>query len=409
MAAKKAARTKKRATKLVTKTSVATFVGLGLLTASAAAAAFGFASFSMSALRPAVAIRTNAATPAAAIVLDNQTNIEIARFDVVAGKEALLVERFGFLNCIARNDADGDCVDRGEVTANLAQASVITVSYTDITGATVTSSTRPVADRVDFAGQTLYVPARGTGTIRVYADTTAIDDAGVFSGDRFQVNFNAATATFRAIGQTTTRVYEETDINRSVMSSTMVLRHTEPTVSLSSSSPSGAVVPGVIETLRFNVSAASAEDVEVNRTTFRVSASDNAGSGWADCDDLGDTTLFDLYNLTDDPSTPITATVRVYDVSGTSCTSSTDRVGFVEFLINETVPAGATSTYALKIDTTGASAADDDLLAVRILTHVDMRTTGLDPLTWQDGTARGTAISGSYVNNLPITGGTLSF
>lgn len=397
-----------RGTKVVATTNTATFVALGFLAAAAASAAFGIASFGMAAVRPAIAIRTSATTPSSAIVTDNTTGVEIARFDVIAGREALLVDRFGFLNCIARNDVDGDCVDRGEVTANLAQASLVTVSYTDSTGTTVTSAVRPIADRVDFIGQTMYVPARSTGTITVYADTTAIDDAGVFSSDRFQVNLNAVTSTFRATGQTTGRIYEEADVNRSVMSNTMALRNTQPTVSLSSSSPSGAASAGFMEALRLNVAADSAAAVGVNRITFHIVTTDDGGSGWANCDTLGDVTSYDLINLSVDPTTPITATFRAYDEDGVACGSTSNRLGYIEALMSEKVPAGSVYTYGLWLDTTGASSVDDDVLEVEVLNESAMEG-GIKALTWDDGTARGSAIDGRLVDNLPVVGDLLTF
>lgn len=410
MARKKAARATKRATKIVTRMHIATFVGLGLLTASAAAAAFGFASFSMSAMRPAVAIRTSAATPAAAIVLDDQTGVEIAQFDVITGSEAVIVETFSFQNCIARNDSDGDCADPEETSANLSQASLITVSYEDITGATITSSARPTANSVRFSGQTLYVPARSARTIMVYADTTTIDDKSVFSGDRFQINLSATSATFpfRALGQRSGRTYDESFVNRSVMSSTMALRNTKPTITLSSVSPSGAASAGLMELLRFNVAADSPNDVDVDRVTFEVATTDDGSSGWANCDTLGATTNFELINITVDPSTPMPATFRMYDTDGVSCGSGSNRLGYVEALLTETVPAGSTYTYGLWADTTGATGVSDDLLLVAIPDESSMEG-GLQALTWQDGTARGTGITGRYVDALPIIGGMLTF
>lgn len=410
MARKKAARATKRATKIVTRTHIATFVGLGLLTASAAAAAFGFASFSISAMRPAITIHSGAATPAAAIVLDSQTDVEIARFDITTGPEAMLIDKFTFQNCIARNDSDGDCADRGEVSTNLAQASLLKVSYQDSTGSTVTSTAAPAANIVSFNGQSFYVPARSTRTITVYADTTTIDDVGVFSGDRFQVNLTATGASFpfRAVGQTSGRTFDETSINRSVMSSTMALRNTKPTITLSSASPSGAASAELMELLRFNVAADSPSDVEVDRVTFEIATTDDGSSGWANCDTLGATTNFELINITVDPSTPMPATFRMYDTDGVSCGSGSNRLGYVEALLTETVPAGSTYTYGLWADTTGATGVNNDLLLVAIPDESSMEGS-LQALTWQDGTARGTGITGRYVDALPIIGGMFTF
>ena len=159
-----------------------------------------------------------------------------------------------------------------------------------------------------------------------------------------------------------------------------VIRETKPTITLSSSSPSGVKTPGNQETLRFNVAASSNEDVVLNNIIFTFSASDNALNDWNQCDtDITDGSKlyasgadFHFYNLTEDSSasTALAGTYSLLKSTGAVCDATNADVAFVKLALTtaEVVPAGTTTTYSLWFNSDTASSLNDDSVQIGLAT-----------------------------------------
>lgn len=403
--------------KLITRTSIATFVGVGLLTAAAAAAAFGIASLSMAARRPAraIVIDQGATMPSSNIVIGGTANVAVAAFDFTAGREDILVSRILLQNCRASRDADGDCADAGETLMDYTAVSSFTISYPDSTGATITQTDVPGTSEVPFNGLSFYIPAGTTRTLNVYADPAMIDDVTVFSGMRFQTNLNASMyGDFSASGITSGRAYDANYIGRSFVSQPMILRNTRPTISLYPASPSGAAIPGAESAFEFVVSADAAGDVTFDTVMLKLVASDNDGTEWNSCGELADTSKFSLSRYDNATSTwtqiSLAADTHFMDSDGNICPyASPEDLRYVEFVVNELVAAGNNETYRLVVDTTDASALSDDTLSVHYPGYGEVTDLGYQTLDWSDGTRGGTSINERYIDSLTLSGGTLTY
>ena len=185
--------------------------------------------------------------------------------------------------------------------------------------------------------------------------------------------------------------------------------HGKMTAILSSSSPSGASVPGNMEVLRFNLSAEESNNAYVDSILFEIQATDNKGSGWNNCSTLTGSD-FTLYNLSSSSSSALSATRTVKQDDGSSCASGS-ATHFVAFNLSTpiSITAGETQTLALFMDTAGVSAVDDDMIRIEIPseTSVDSLVTPLDSMSWYDD--GGSALDGYDVYNLPLIGNTLLF
>jgi len=197
--------------------------------------------------------------------------------------------------------------------------------------------------------------------------------------------------------------------------SATILEKGKITFSLSSSSPSGAAIPGDIEVYRFNVTADSSGDDYLDKILFEVFTTDNASSNWNKCggsySKYLDAADFTLYNLSTGSSWTLGASNTLYDGSGNLCTSSTVQAQYVKMDLTtmETIPAGTSYTYALYMNATGPSAVDDDNIQIEIPPQsvVSSFTSALDAVVWYD--EAGNMLDGDDVNGLPLTGNTLVF
>ncbi len=321
-----------------------------------------------------------------------------------------------FDDCGASRDADGDCADVGEYPGNGLAVISAMIEYTDASGA-LHSSTTPGGTTSGgwsalFSGESLYLPASGTADVTVVISVSDLASAGVASGQVVQMNMDAVSASaFTAVDLVSGVTYSEADVAMTAMGLPMTLRYTNPTIALSAASPSGAVVPGIGQVLRFNVAADSVGDMKVAGFTFAVSASDNAGSNWNSCSALGSTTRWGLTNLTMDATTVLTS-ATFFDTTGVACASSSGDVGYVVFTIptwSQDLSAGTTNVYSVTMDSTGASAVDDDAVELSLPAQSSFRgaTGRMRAIDWSDLSA--VHLSGTHVKNLPVTGGMLTF
>lgn len=211
----------------------------------------------------------------------------------------------------------------------------------------------------------------------------------------------------------------------------MFVYNSKPTLSLASGSPSGSGIPGLNEVFRFNVSADSRGDIGVDEFTFVMSSTDNGTMEWNyydtannGQDDDGvkpgiaesELTLYDL----DAPSVAIEAANAnwiFYESDGTACVDDSDcQIDWIVLDLGtpDTVAAGDTITYSMYLDTTGASASNDDLIRIDLPADTTVSSfSGTDPdgtMIWDDtnGYGSNTDIDGTYLS-LPVIGGTIVY
>ncbi|MBI1907959.1 hypothetical protein HYS28_00895, partial [Candidatus Uhrbacteria bacterium] len=348
-----------------------------------------------------IAAAVGASTPTHDFILTSSSDNHVATYRFTATSEDFEIQTISF--------SEEEAEDDNEDTDNTGYAnniSLVTITYPMADGTTGESSVAMVRNEANFTGMEIYVPVGTPSDIKVYVDVPLTDrDAGGSATSNEQIrmgwfvdNETSVTAdsndNFKAVGLGSGTSYTDTDsdgsgtdftalgIAKSETVGTFTVREAKPTFSLSSSSPSGASVPGLIEVLRFNVAASSNEDVVLERLTFKVTSTDIGASNWNDCDtnaavtaQIDDSELY-FYNLTTSASTQLdTADTQwtKYDGTGDICTASTaadEPLGFISLWLptRQVVPAGSTYTYSLKIDTTTASASSDDAIRVDLVT-----------------------------------------
>lgn len=352
-----------------------------------------------------LAIRIGTDTPESDIVLGSTSGVDAGHWELNPSGEDFTVDTLTFNN----------------VGSSAAIASVV-LSCRIQDGSTNTYRSFLSAGRVAFTGTDCFAYSETGSTLALSVDTNAVGSTGAASGDTFRFVLNALdSGTFSATGMFSGTAYDETDIAATVSAQQMVLRKTKPAFALSSSSPSGAGVPGNSEVLRFNVSAASTGDVAVNQLVFRVTATDMAGSEWQNCGTTapggfasGDS--WHLYDLSD-ASTSISdeGDWSFLEDDGLACGASGGPVGYAILSLGADattgaldIAAGSAKTLMLKVDTTGASATSDDTVRFELLNESDARAIGHSAVLWNDD-AEATNINASLLQALPVNGGTISY
>lgn len=340
-------------------------------------------------------------TPASSIVLGGSTGVTAAVFKFDASVESFTVQDLTLY--------DSEACD---------VANSVKISYLDATGATKENTQYFSGCEAYFSGLSFWISESQTPTLTVTIDTNSVSAASTTSGNKIAVGLNAKDAAFQAVGANSGQSL--TSLNTDVLGNAMVVRATKPTFTVASGTPTGSGIPGLSEVLRFNVSADSHGDVELEQVLFKIMTQDYGGTGWNNCGDgtnkvFGDHARWTLYDK-DDLSTPISdeGDWSLLTSSGEACGQLTEPVGLAVLNLSAdlatdiiSVPAGSTKTYILKLDTTGASAADDDSIRVEIVNETGADATGHDAILWSDTYA--TDIDGSFVKNLPVTGGTIMY
>lgn len=351
-------------------------------------------------------------SPNSTIVLGNSTGVTVSKFKFTSSNEAFTVDRLAVSNTggsdVAvssvelhyQNQAGEDKVATGFLTSNV---------YT-------------------FEGLTFYVPKDDDAVLTVKINTGDVTASNSASGDVVGIDLDIDTTgddQFRAVGMGSGATLDDDDAGADRAGNDMEIRKTKPTISLASGSPSGAAIVGLIEVLRFNVTADSRGDVTVNEFTFEVNATDNVPTGWDECDtgdiEAADIYLYDSSDLSDDLA--LDGDITLAQTSGAACGAGSDlRWINIDFTTAEEVAAGTTKTYILKMNvnnTTSPSAVQDDSLRVDFPdenAHDAASTTDYDVIAWSDSNTSGTdgdddggSIDGEYIKNLPIIGGSLIF
>lgn len=324
-----------------------------------------------------LAISAAADAPLADFIMTGSEDNSVSKFRFDATNEAFEVDRL----TITEEQAE---TMTGTVNSDAYANNIesVTISYEDEDGVTQTADGSLTDNAITFNELSFYVPKDDHAEVTVMVDVAATDrsSGSATSNERIRMGVSVNTTDddeFRAYGASSGTALDDDNLSlgsANTSQPTFVVRETKPTVSLSSSSPSGSdKVPGDQEVFRFNVAANSGEDLVLNQILFRIGSSDNNSTPtlWNTCD--GTTYLsasdFDLYNLsTNGTTTAVDAASdwTLLDATGGSC--STEVVGYARLALTVpgVIPAGSTYSFALYIDTTGASSADDDSIQVSI-------------------------------------------
>jgi len=224
------------------------------------------------------------------------------------------------------------------------------------------------------------VPAGGYKLVTLKTDVNSPLAGTTDKGLTFRVVHPAtisATSTIVALGAGSGQ-YATASGDGNLDAYEMLVYKTQPTFTVNASSPDGAGTPAnKDEVLRFNVTADSGESVYLDMLTFQITSTDNKStpSRWNECDtDEGTTYLddadFDLFDASDMSTALDTSDTdwSIYKATGAICDGTTADVGFIRVNLptNKEITAGNYKTFVLKINTIGASAADDDAIQVTI-------------------------------------------
>jgi hypothetical protein len=344
--------------------------------------------------------------PSSTVVLGDSTGVSAAKYKFTATNEGYTIKSVRLVNAGGGTD--------NTVTA-------VTASYPKADGTTETKTGYLSSGAVSFDNMAFYVSTSSYKTLTVTVDTNTVSSAAATSGTTFELDMDMAAGMMEAVGDSGITI-ESGDacvsgtqcINSAsttdVAANEMTLHKTKPTLSLNSSSPSGSAIPGLGEVLRFNVAADSRGYVTLNTMVFAFTSTDNSDSGWNEDGSLNNASKFYLYNY-EDMGTAIDSDWDFY-VSDTDADGD-DEVTYavVTFDSSEEVASSTTNTYVLKVDTTGASSADDDALRLDIpdeASALDGTEDDYGAVSWDDDDT-GVTADGSYLKNLPVNGGTLIY
>ncbi|MBI4435691.1 hypothetical protein HY630_03395 [Candidatus Uhrbacteria bacterium] len=339
-----------------------------------------------------IAASRDAGSPNADLVLAGATDVTMSKFRFDATDEGMLVKRI----TVSETNAFAQTGTGGDYDNNI---SSVKLSYQKQDGTTATQTGFLTAGQSIFnlpSGAEFYVPANKSRVLTVMMSLPTIDNrATTGEKPRLDLELDATNDDqVEIIGASSGVTLDDDNItgytatvngnaNTGVTANPMVVRETKPTITLASGSPSGSGVPGLAEVFRFTVSAAAGEDVILKTLTFKLTSTDNNGdsgtagiaSEWNTCRTSAtsgqlDATDFSLFD-TADPSTPQEAgdsDWAILAATGAACGDNAATLGFVRLTFTagseEVVAAGTTKTYSLKVDTTGASAANDDSFRV---------------------------------------------
>lgn len=363
-------------------------------------------------------------TPTGTIIIGSSTDVSVAKYRLTSTTEGFTVSTFTLANL-------GDD----------AAVSAVSVSYLDENGNTVTQTGTLSGGQVTFDGATLWVPADDTADLTVTVDTNAVSSSGgAAAGDTIQMEFLESDHTsteFQAVGASSGTAITQTASDTDRDANTFTLHKTKPTLSLASGSPSGLTATGVDDVLKFNIAADSHGAVDINDIVFKLTSTDKSGGDWNLCGNAGleitagDFTLFNTKDL----STAVSGNFRIYDSAGVACATGTGStvLTYVEFTPTTSttmeIAKGATETYLVQMDTTGASDGSgfEDTVRLDVPTNTTLNNggSGLGAIATHENTVTSSAsvfgsiiwtddsqtgfFDAALVKTLPVTGGTIEF
>ena len=384
-----------------------------------------------------LSVELDGSTPNSTIILGNSL-VDMSTFKFDADVEAFNITDLTFVNCEGYNE-DLDCTDGApELSGSDTAVSTVIINYENEAGETVIKSSSISNNRANFANLDFYVPTDETRTVRVTVNTSAVSDTVTESGSVIQLNlvntgaFNAGAfdAEFDSNGASSGNpltLFTDSlgGAIDGVAANHMVVRKTKPTISLASSSPSGAGVQGPTEVLHFNVSA-SGGSISMNQVIFKVAVNDTTNN-WSYCDTtvFADETLWEFYDQ-DEANEKLDdngGDWTFYDAAGVVCSNQTSPIAYAVLDLGAVTTHGdediskdeGAKTYVLKVDTLGA--VSDDSIRIDILDQATLDVapgalTGLAAFEWDDDdltAASSLGINGDLLKNLPVTGGSIIY
>lgn len=336
-------------------------------------------------------VAVDSSTPSADFVMTGSSDNLVSVLEFAATNEDFEITTLTVAEQQAKQDdadADGSTSDEDASYAN--NISLVTIEYPMEDGTTGTASSAMSSNEAKFSlasGSGIWVASGKKADVSVYVDVPATSrntGGSATSNEKIMMDVFVDTLNddnFEAVGQGSGTTLD--DDNLALTSSdpnTFVVRETQPTVTLHSSSPAGSgKVPGDQEVFRFTVAASSNEDVVLNEMIWKLSSTDNGSTSWNVCD-AGDDGLagddldspdFDFYNLSKEGTSTaldVDADWSLLTSDGSVCTDTVDTVNYIHLTLTtpEVVPAGSSYTYSLYMDSTGASATNDDSIQLEL-------------------------------------------
>ncbi|MCR4311798.1 MAG: hypothetical protein NUV56_00800, partial [Candidatus Uhrbacteria bacterium] len=349
-----------------------------------------------------IAAAVSSGTPSAGLLTTGSSSNYVGAFTYTATYEDFLIDKV-----VIEEVAGTEFTGTSTTYAN--NVSMVTITYPEADGSTGTSSKVMSGNQATFTGLEFFVDVDDAADLKVYVSVPSSDrnsGGAATSNERIEVALADGASDMNAVGADSGTA--DTDVGSADVDTdiTYIVRETVPTISISSSSPSGAKVPSDQEVLRFNIAASGNEDVVFSEMIFKVSASDNASESttdgqpdWQECDsDITDGTYgvatsdLDFYNLSEQgTSTPLDVnadwTIMVNNGTSTFATCGATQYDVTYFHMTlatkEVVPAGTPYEYSLYWDmggAQGASASSDDVVQVSLVNDAfaTYSTTGND-------------------------------
>lgn len=386
-------------------------------------------------------VATDGDTPLATIATGGTSGVNVTKLKFTSANESFLIKKLRVTN--EGTDSLGNTCDGTETSPQEFPSScdtgvtTVKISYPTAAGTTEEKSAYLSNGIADFSDLNFFAKLDQNSVMTIKADLASISESAI-SGDQldFGIDFDS---NFEAVGQGSgstlstcagltagTGVTCDTDTATSggvdVSGNAVTVRKSKPAVSLAASSPSGASVPGLNEVLRFTVAADATGDIVLDVVTFKATTTDNGTSSWnVNADPTGNIDLTSSWSLYD--ASDLTTQKEAGDgdwtlygaAAGDGTLDGTETVGYARLALTTpiTVAAGTSKTFVLKVDTTGASSANDDTVRFDVVEEGGSVNTTLAATTefqW-DETSSGAAtnITGTLVKNLPVNGGTIVY
>ncbi len=330
----------------------------------------------------------DSSTPSPDFILTSSTDVKVSTFRFTATNENFDVNILTFSEEAAEDDTG--TANSSSYANNI---STVKIDFPKADGTTGSKSVSMTGNEAKFSDLDMYVKTGTPGIVNVYVTTPLTDrDSGgnARSNEEIRMGLFADTTNddnFQAVGAGSGTTLDDDDATvvgddayATDGIAQFVVRETKPTISLNSSSPTGAKVPGDQEVFRFNIAASSNEDVIFKNILFKISATDNTGTPtlWENCDTDADATSmndedFDFYNMSEQGTAlalDVDADWTGLTATGADCTTASTDLAWqrLSLTTEEVVPKGQTYMYALWVDLSLASAANDDTFQVEMAT-----------------------------------------
>lgn len=330
-------------------------------------------------------------TPSADFLVTGSSNNHVGSFTYTATEEDFTISKL-VIEEVSAAEFGGSAADYAN------NISLVTISYPTVDGTTDSATAIMSSASATFSGLNMFVDVDDGAELDVYVNVPASSrNAGgsATSNERIEVALADGATDMNAVGADSGAA--DTDIGAADVDTdrVYVVRETVPTFSSSSSTPTGAKVPGDQEVLRFNIAANSNEDVVFSELLFKVSATDNNGEGttddqpdWNECDSDDTAGAYgvissdlDFYNLSEEGTSTALDVNADWSILVANPSSGTDTGSFtacgttqynvtyfsLQLTTKEVVPAGEVYTYSFYWDVSGAAAASDDVVQISLV------------------------------------------